>query len=63
LTYLDQKDGAWNVWSQPLSGEPPTQLSHFNDGRIYFFDLSPDGKNVVRSRGDETRALVLIRGS
>ena len=63
LLYLDQKDGAWNVWTQPLTGEPPAQLTHFNDGRIYFFDLSPDGKQLVLSRGSETRALVLIRGS
>jgi Tol biopolymer transport system component len=61
LLYLDQRDGIWNVWSQPLSGHQPKQLTHFNDGRIYFFDLSPDGKNLVLSRGHESRALVMFR--
>jgi Tol biopolymer transport system component len=62
LLYLDQREGAWNVWSQPLSGEEPKQLTHFTEGRIYFFDESWDRKSLVLSRGSESRSLVLFAG-
>ena len=62
LLYVDQRDGVWNVWSQSLGGGEPKQLTHFNDGHIYFFDQSHDGKSLVVSRGVETRALRLFSG-
>lgn len=60
LLYLDQRNGVWNVWSQPLSGESPDQLTRFHDGRIYYFAPSHDGKSLVLSRGTESRSLVLF---
>jgi Tol biopolymer transport system component len=61
LLYLDHRDGAWNVWSQPLLGGAPKQLTHFKEGQIYFFDQSWDGKALVLSRGSESRELVLFK--
>ncbi len=60
LLYLDQRQGAWNVWKQPLDGGPPEQLTYFNEGRIYFFDESWDGKTLAVSRGSESRNIVLF---
>jgi len=51
---------AWNVWKQPLHGVEPEQLTHFNEGRIYFFDQSWDGKTLAGSRGVESRDAVLF---
>ncbi|MCA1557712.1 MAG: hypothetical protein LC731_04130, partial [Acidobacteria bacterium] len=58
--YIDQRDGVWNVWSQPLEGGEPKQLTYFTEGRIYFFDQSWDGKRLAVARGSESKDVVLI---
>jgi serine/threonine protein kinase len=61
ITYVDDKSGVDNIWSQPLDGSPPTQLTYFRDLSIQQFDWSPDGKRVVMSRGETTFDVVLLR--
>jgi Tol biopolymer transport system component len=63
LLYLDQRDGAWNVWSQPVAGGEPSQLTHFTGGRIYFFDQSWDGKRLAVSQGNQSKDVVLNRSN
>ena len=59
--YSTQKDNAVNMWSQPIDGGEPKQLTKFpNIG--HSFDLSPDGKQIVVSRGTSTSDVVLISG-
>ena len=49
-----------NVWSQPLDGAAPKQLTDFKQERIFAFDWSRDGKQLALARGTLTRDAVLI---
>jgi TolB protein len=62
LTYVDSPDGVGNIWLQPLAGGPPKRLTDFKSDRIFRFDWSRDGKQLVCSRGAETNDVVLING-
>jgi hypothetical protein len=44
LQYLLTKNGATNVWEQPLEGGKPKQLTNFADGQIFGFNWSLDRK-------------------
>jgi TolB protein len=60
LTYVDNRGGIANVWSLPLDGGQPRQLTNFKDDRIFWFDWSRDGKHLAVTRGVETNDVVLI---
>ncbi|HWS90297.1 MAG TPA: winged helix-turn-helix domain-containing protein [Pyrinomonadaceae bacterium] len=62
LTYIDAPDGVGNIWLQPLAGGPPKRLTDFQSDRIFRFDWSRDGRQLVCSRGAETNDVVLIDG-
>jgi serine/threonine protein kinase len=61
LLYTRDEGGVGNLWSQPIAGGPPKQVTHFNSGNIGPFDLSRDGKRLVIPRGTVKRDVVLIR--
>ena len=61
VTYVANHDGVNNIWSQPIDGGPPKQLTDFKSDEIFRFDWSRDGKRLVLSRGVESRDVVLIR--
>jgi len=61
LQYLLTSNGATNIWEQPLTGENPTQLTHFNSGQIFNFSLSADGNHLLLTRGEISSDVVLIR--
>jgi Tol biopolymer transport system component len=61
FTYVDSRDGISNIWSQPLDGSPARQLTDFKGDRIFHFDWSSDGNQLVFSRGARTYDVVLIR--
>jgi len=60
IIYNQVKDNVGNLWSQPIIGGPPKQISDFKEGLIFGFDLSRDGKQFVISRGPYSRDAVLI---
>jgi serine/threonine protein kinase len=60
LFYVDPRSGAPNVWTYPLDGKPPQQLTHFNAGRIFGISLSPDGSRIAYSRGFINSDVVLF---
>lgn len=60
LTYVDTRDDVDNIWSQPLDGGPPTQLTDFKSDQISMFDWSRDGKQLALWRGRVTSNVVLI---
>jgi eukaryotic-like serine/threonine-protein kinase len=60
LAYLDTKNGATNVWIQPIAGGPPKQLTNFTSERMMSFDFSPDGTQIIYSRGHFSSDAVRI---
>ena len=60
LTYLLTRGGISNIWSRPIAGGEPVQLTDFKSDQIYFFDSSRDGRQLVLARGSSTSDVVLI---
>jgi len=60
LLYINERDGVSNIWSQPIDGSPPRQLTAFDSNVIYSFDLSRDGKQLAIARGNENSDVILI---
>ena len=60
ITYVRTKNGASNVWIQPLDGSPAKQLTHFASMFIWRHAWSRDGKYLVLSRGNLSRDAVLL---
>lgn len=54
-------EGVSNLWLYPLGGGNPRQLTDFHSLEIAAFNLSPDGKHYVFSRGRDVSDVVLIR--
>jgi Tol biopolymer transport system component len=61
LLYTNNEGSVGNVWSQPVAGGTPKQVTNFNSEVIGDFDLSRDGKRLVMSRGTIKADVVLIR--
>ena len=60
LTYVLTVGDVSNLWLQPVSGEPPKQLTSFKSSRIFSFDWSLDGRQLILSRGTVTSDVVMI---
>ena len=60
LQYILMKDGASNIWEQPLVGGPPRQLTKFTSGEIFNFNWTLDGKTLLLTRGETTSDVVLL---
>jgi Tol biopolymer transport system component len=61
IVYGVTRSGVTNLWAQPVDGSSPKQLTNFTWDRIFYFDISRDGKQIVLSRGTITRDVLLIR--
>ncbi|MFN2454286.1 MAG: protein kinase [Pyrinomonadaceae bacterium] len=61
LSYIDSRDGASNIWLQPIDGGKPVQLTNFKMGEIFSYNWSRDGKQLACARGVETRDVTLIK--
>ncbi len=60
LQYLLTKGDVTNIWDQPLSGGPPHQVTKFNAGRIFDFNWTADGTQLLLSRGEVSSDVVLL---
>jgi TolB protein len=60
IAYLDNTSGILNVWSQPLDGGSPKQLTNFKSEFLTSFAISRDGTIAVY-RWSATRDIVLIK--
>jgi serine/threonine protein kinase len=60
VIFLDSRDGVGNLWIQPLAGGKPRQLTNFSSDRIYSFDWSTEGKQLVVARGSSSSDIVMI---
>lgn len=54
-------DGTPNLWSYPLEGGEPKQITDFNSGKIVDFNWSNDGKKLFIVRSVSNSDLVLIK--
>lgn len=60
IAYLDNASGIMNIWSQPIDGGTPQQLTNFTSEFINSFAIAPDGQLAVY-RYSATRDIVLIK--
>ncbi len=60
IAYLDNSSGILNVWSQPLDGGTPKQLTNYKSEFVTSFAISRDGK-IATYRWSATRDIVLIK--
>jgi serine/threonine protein kinase len=60
IAYLDNASGILNVWSQPLDGGAPNQLTNFKSEFVTSFAVAADGK-IAAYRVSATRDIVLIK--
>ncbi|HEV2836149.1 MAG TPA: hypothetical protein VGW58_12565, partial [Pyrinomonadaceae bacterium] len=60
ILYTVTANNVTNIWSQPIDGGLPKQLTKFNDMLITAFAWSRDGKQLACTRGNLLRDAVLI---
>ena len=63
LLYNQSVGKVGNLWSQPLDGSAPTQLTHFSENEIFDFSESHDGHWIALSRGNRSSDVVLIKSA
>ncbi|MEK6336860.1 MAG: protein kinase [Acidobacteriota bacterium] len=60
VLYNKTNNGVTNIWSQPVDGGPPKQLTDFKSDLIFRFDWSRLGKPLIMARGNISSDVVLI---
>ncbi|HKJ92982.1 MAG TPA: DPP IV N-terminal domain-containing protein, partial [Longimicrobiales bacterium] len=50
VLFMSDRSGSENLWTMPVAGGTPRQLTHFTKGRLLWPTLSSDGKTVVFER-------------
>jgi len=60
ILYTVNANNVSNIWSQPLSGEAPKQITDFKDSLMTSFAWSRDGKQLASTRGVLMRDAVLV---
>jgi Tol biopolymer transport system component len=61
LLYSIAQSGIDNIWSQPLDGGTGHQITNFSSDEISFYELTPDGKNLVLHRRRLSSDVVLLQ--
>jgi Tol biopolymer transport system component len=59
LNYIVTSKGVGNIWSQPIDGGAPSQVTNFNSLNMWGFAWSRDS-TLVCTRGFSAQDLVLI---
>jgi len=60
LQYILTQNGTTNIWEQPLGGGNPKQITKFASGRIFVFNWTADGKQLLLTRGETTSDVILL---
>jgi len=60
ILYVDESGGVGNIWSQPVDGGKPAQVTDFKSDVIYTFDLSRDGRSLAITRGTVTGDIIMM---
>ena len=61
MIYNAKKSDADNLWSQPIDGGEPKQLTKFLSETIFNFARSRDGKQFAIARGTSSSDIILIK--
>ena len=61
LTVSSFQRGVGNLWTQPIDGGAPKQITNFTSDLIRSFAVSRDGKRLAISRGSASLDVVLIK--
>ena len=61
IIYSVSQRGVENLWSHPLDGGKPSQITNFTTELIREFAIAPDGKRIALSRGHSTLDVVLVK--
>ena len=60
VQYLLTRNGATNVWEQPLPGSEPRPVTNFTSGLLFDFAWSRDGSQLLLAKGENTSDIILI---
>jgi serine/threonine protein kinase len=60
LEYIDSRQGVGNIWSQPLAGGPPKQITDFKSDYMSSFDWSLDRKFLAVARYSVSSDVLLM---
>jgi serine/threonine protein kinase len=60
LTYVNRGKDGDDIWGFRIGDGTLNQITHFHGVTLISFDWSPDGKQLVFSRGGQNRDVVLI---
>ncbi|HEV7746679.1 MAG TPA: protein kinase [Pyrinomonadaceae bacterium] len=60
VLFVQRRNGISNIWSQPVDGGPPKQVTFFKSDLTFAFTFSRDGKSLALSRGTVSNDVVLI---
>ncbi|HEY0169817.1 MAG TPA: hypothetical protein VGB98_02105, partial [Pyrinomonadaceae bacterium] len=60
LRFIDERDGASNIWRQPLDGGAPQQLTNIQSGFLMDFTWSPRDERLVYATGVVVNDVILI---
>jgi eukaryotic-like serine/threonine-protein kinase len=60
FAYTEERNGVTDIWRQPLKGGGPEQVTKFNEGHVYSFAWSRDGRQLAIARGSKSSDVVLI---
>ena len=60
LQYMLTQNGTTNIWEQPLAGGNPKRITKFTSDRIFDFNWTADGKQLLLTRGETSSDVVLL---
>ena len=61
LTVLSNRGGVQNLWRQPIVGGAAVPITDFKAGRIFNYQWTLDGKQLMVARGNVNNDLILVR--
>jgi eukaryotic-like serine/threonine-protein kinase len=60
IAFILTRNGAGNIWKQPVTGGSPFQVTNFTGGEMFSFAWSRDGKQLAIERGQRKSDVVMI---
>jgi Tol biopolymer transport system component len=60
VLFAQRRNGISNIWSQPIDGGAPRQVTFFKSDLTFGFAFSKDSKSLVLARGTVSNDVVLI---